>query len=108
LLVVNLALLVVGKILETNSAVLVLAPILVPVAAAMGVDPVHFGLIMIINLAIGMVTPPLAVNVFAASTVGRVPFDQIVPRLLPMIIMMVGSLLVITYVPWITLYLRDL
>lgn len=108
LLVVNLALLVVGMILETNSAVLVLAPILVPVAAAMGVDPVHFGLIMIINLAIGMVTPPLAVNVFAASTVGRVPFDQIVPRLLPMIIMMVGSLLVITYVPWITLYLRDL
>jgi C4-dicarboxylate transporter DctM subunit len=108
LLMLNIGLLIIGMILETNSAVLVLAPILAPVAMAMGVDPVHFGLIMIINLAIGMVTPPLAVNVFAACTVGRIPFDQVVPRLVPMIIMMISCLLIVTYFPPITLFLRDL
>lgn len=108
LLMLNVGLLLIGMILETNSAVLVLAPILAPVAMSMGVDPVHFGLILIINLAIGMVTPPLAVNVFAACTVGRIPFDQVVPRLVPMITMMIISLLIVTYFPPISLFLRDL
>jgi len=108
LIMLNVGLLLIGMILETNSAVLVLAPILAPVAISMGVDPVHFGMILIINLAIGMVTPPLAVNVFAACTVGRIPFDQVVPRLVPMILMMIACLLVVTYFPPITLFLRDL
>lgn len=108
LLVVNVGLLLIGMILETNSAVLVLSPIIAPVIIAMGVDPVHFGLIMVINLAIGMVTPPLAVNVFAACTVGRVPFEQVVPQLVPMITMMILCLLLVTYVPGISLFLRDL
>jgi len=108
LLVLNIGLLLIGMILETNSAVLVLSPIIAPVAFAMGVDPVHFGVMMIVNLAIGMVTPPLAVNVFAACTVGRIPFDSVVPRLVPIIIMMICCLLVITYIPGISLFLRNL
>jgi len=108
LLAVNVALLLIGMFVETNSSILVLAPILVPVAVSMGIDPVHFGLIMVINLAIGMVTPPLGVNVFAACTVGRVPFDKVVPHLVPFIVMMIGCVLVITYFPGITLALRDL
>jgi tripartite ATP-independent transporter DctM subunit len=107
LMAVNACLLLIGMFVETNSAILVLSPILVPVAVSMGIDPVHFGLVMVINLAIGMVTPPLGVNVFAACTVGRVPFDRVVPRLLPFIAMMVGCLLVVTYFPSITLALRD-
>jgi C4-dicarboxylate transporter DctM subunit len=108
LLAVNVALLLIGMFVETNSSILVLSPILVPVAVSMGIDPVHFGLIMVINLAIGMVTPPLGVNVFAACTVGKVPFDRVVPKLVPMIVMMIGCLLAVTYFPGITLWLRDL
>jgi tripartite ATP-independent transporter DctM subunit len=108
LLAVNIVLLLIGMFVETNSSILVLSPILVPVAISMGIDPVHFGLIMVVNLAIGMVTPPLGVNVYAACTVGNVPFEKVVPRLLPFLGIMIFNLLVITYVPEITLFLRDL
>lgn len=108
LLVVNIVLLLIGMFVETNSSILVLSPILVPVAISMGIDPVHFGLIMVVNLAIGMVTPPLGVNVYAACTVGNVAFEKVVPRLLPFLGIMVLNLMVITYVPEITLLLRDL
>lgn len=107
LIVLNIGLLLIGMILETNSAVLVMTPIIAPVAIQIGVDPVHLGLIMIVTLAIGMVTPPMAVNVFAACTVGKVPFDHVIPRLIPMIGMMILCLIVITYVPEISLFLRD-
>lgn len=108
LLAVNVVLLLIGMFVETNSSILVLSPILVPVAVSMGIDPVHFGLIMVVNLAIGMVTPPLGVNVYAACTVGNVAFEKVVPKLLPFLGIMVLNLLVITYVPEITLFLRDL
>ena len=108
LLAVNIVLLLIGMFVETNSSILVLSPILVPVAVSMGIDPVHFGLIMTVNLAIGMVTPPLGVNVYAACTVGNVAFEKVVPKLLPFLGIMILNLLVITYVPEITLFLRDL
>ena len=108
LLAVNLVLLFIGIFVETNSSILVLSPILVPVAISMGIDPVHFGLIMVVNLAMGMVTPPLGVNVYAACTVGNVAFEKVVPRLLPLLGLMFACLMVITYVPQITLTLRDL
>ncbi len=108
LLGVNLALFVIGMFIETSAAILVLAPILVPVAIHFGVDPVHFGLIMVINLAMGMITPPFGVNLFAACTVARISLDQIVRRLLPFIIVIFCCLMVVTYVPAISLSLRDL
>ncbi|MFN3295188.1 TRAP transporter large permease [Caldimonas sp.] len=108
LLGVNAALFVIGMFIETSAAIIVLAPILVPVAAHFGIDPVHFGIIMVVNLAMGMITPPLGVNLFAACTVARISLDQIIRHLLPFVLVILGCLMIITYVPGISLGLRDL
>ncbi len=78
LLGVNIALFVIGMFIETSASIIVLAPILAPVAQHFGIDPVHFGIIMVVNLALGMITPPFGVNLFAACTVARISLDQIV------------------------------
>jgi TRAP-type C4-dicarboxylate transport system permease large subunit len=108
LLGVNAALFVVGMFIETSASIIVLAPILVPVAVHFGIDPVHFGTIMVVNLALGMITPPFGVNLFAACTVAKISVDQIVTRLLPFVGVVLACLMVITYFPPLTLALRDL
>jgi tripartite ATP-independent transporter DctM subunit len=108
LLGVNAALFVIGMFIETSAAIIVLAPILVPVAIHFGVDPVHFGTIMVVNLALGMITPPFGVNLFAACTVAKISLDQIVKHLIPFVLVIVGCLMLITYVPTISLGLRDM
>jgi C4-dicarboxylate transporter DctM subunit len=108
LLGVNAALFVIGMFIETSAAIIVLAPILVPVARHFGIDPVHFGTIMVVNLALGMITPPFGVNLFAACTVAKISLDQIVRHLLPFVLVILGCLMLITYVPSISLALRDL
>ena len=104
LLVVNLLLLIVGMFIETSAAILVLAPILTPIAIAYGVDPVHFGLIIVVNLALGMITPPLGVNLFAACQVANLPVEKIIPQLLWFVLTVFAALMVITYVPAISLW----
>ncbi|WP_322990154.1 MULTISPECIES: TRAP transporter large permease [unclassified Hoeflea] len=104
LLVVNLLLLVVGMFIETSAAILILAPILTPIAIAYGVDPVHFGLIVVVNLALGMITPPLGVNLFAACQVADLPVEKIIPQLFWFVLTVFAALMVITYVPAITLW----
>ncbi|MCO5102934.1 MAG: TRAP transporter large permease [Burkholderiaceae bacterium] len=108
LLGVNAALFFIGMFIETSAAIIVLAPILAPVAAHFGVDPVHFGLVMVVNLAMGMITPPFGVNLFAACTVARISLDRIVGHLIPFVAVIVACLMVITYVPELSLWLRDL
>ena len=108
LLGVNAALFIIGMFIETSAAIIVLAPILAPVAMHFGVDPVHFGLIMVVNLALGMITPPFGVNLFAACTVAKISLDRIIKHLLPFVGVILVCLLVITYVPSISLTLRDL
>ena len=108
LLGVNAALFIIGMFIETSAAIIVLAPILAPVAMHFGVDPVHFGLIMVVNLAMGMITPPFGVNLFAACTVARISLDRIVGHLLPFVGVILVCLLIITYVPSLSLGLRDL
>ena len=108
LLGVNAALFFIGMFIETSAAIIVLAPILAPVAMHFGVDPVHFGLIMVVNLALGMITPPFGVNLFAACTVAKISLDRIVPYLIPFVLVIVACLMVITYVPQVSLGLRDL
>lgn len=108
LLGVNAALFIIGMFIETSAAIIVLAPILAPVAMHFGVDPVHFGLIMVVNLAMGMITPPFGVNLFAACTVAKISLDRIVGHLLPFVGVILVCLLIITYVPSISLGLRDL
>jgi len=108
LLGVNATLFIIGMFIETSAAIIVLAPILAPVAMHFGVDPVHFGLIMVVNLAMGMITPPFGVNLFAACTVARISLDQIIKHLIPFVLVIIACLMVVTYVPTVSLGFRDL
>jgi tripartite ATP-independent transporter DctM subunit len=108
LLGVNAALFVIGMFIETSASIVVLAPILAPIAVRFGIDPVHFGTIMVVNLAMGMITPPFGVNLFAACTVARISLDQIVRPLLPFVGVVICCLAIVTYVPEVSLALRDL
>ena len=108
LLAVNGFLFVVGMFVETSAAIIVLAPILAPIAAGFGIDLTHFGLVMVINLALGMITPPFGVNLFAACQVAAIPFHEIVPRLLPFVLVVIACLALVTYVPAISIGLLEL
>jgi tripartite ATP-independent transporter DctM subunit len=108
LLGVNAALFLIGMFIETSAAIIVLAPILAPVALFFGIDPVHFGIIMVVNLALGMITPPFGVNLFAACTVAKLSLDRIITQLVPFVLVVLACLMVITYAPAISLTLRDL
>jgi len=108
LLGVNAALFIIGMFIETSASIIVLGPILAPVAISFGIDPVHFGLVMVVNLALGMITPPFGVNLFAACTVARISLDVIVRYLAAFVAVILACLMVITYVPQLSLGLRDL
>jgi C4-dicarboxylate transporter DctM subunit len=105
LLVVNLLLLVVGCFMETSSAILIIAPILLPIAVELGVDPIHLGIIMIMNLEIGMITPPLGLNLFVASGLTGMSVLQVARAAIPSALVLLGALFVVTYVPPIALAL---
>jgi C4-dicarboxylate transporter, DctM subunit len=108
LLGVNVALFFIGMFIETSAAIIVLAPILAPVAMHFGIDPVHFGLVMVVNLALGMITPPFGVNLFAACTVARISLDRMIKDLIPFVLVILVCLMVVSYVPALSLTLRDL
>lgn len=108
LLLINLLLLLVGMFLETGAAVTVLAPILTPVALQMGIDPVHFGILMIVNLAVGMTTPPVGVNLFVACQIAGLRIEHIVKSMLPFYAALLTALAIITYVPGLSLWLPQL
>ncbi|HLR12140.1 MAG TPA: TRAP transporter large permease subunit [Burkholderiaceae bacterium] len=108
LLGINLALFLVGMFIETSASIVVLAPLLLPVAMGFGVDPAHFGVIMVVNLALGMVTPPFGVNLFAACAVANITLERLVRPLVPFVLVVFASLMLITYVPEISLYFKEL
>ena len=108
LLIINLLLLVVGCIMETSAAIMILAPILLPLVAKFGVNPIHFGLIMVLNLAIGMITPPVGCNLFVAAGLAKTEFMRIVRAVLPLLFVMLIGLILVTYAPPITLTLPKL
>jgi C4-dicarboxylate transporter DctM subunit len=103
LFAINLFLLGVGMVLDTASSILVLTPLLAPVAKAIGVDPVHFGVIVVMNLSIGTFTPPFGINLFVGQAVFKLPLSTIYPGVVPFIFAAIGALLLVTYVPWISL-----
>lgn len=105
LLAVNALLLLIGCFLDPTSSILVLAPLLVPIAVALGVDPIHFGVIMTVNLAIGMFTPPFGLNIFVAQSVLKVPASTIYRGVIPFVGVQVVALLIITLVPPLSLWL---
>jgi tripartite ATP-independent transporter DctM subunit len=106
LLAVNVFLFIIGMFIETSASIIVLAPILAPVAASFGIDPVHFGMVMVVNLALGMITPPFGVNLFAACAVAKISLDQITKSLLQFVLVILACLALITYFPAICLTLR--
>ncbi|MEB2399722.1 MAG: TRAP transporter large permease [Alcaligenaceae bacterium] len=108
LLGVNVALFIIGMFIETSASIVVLAPLLLPVAMQFGVDPAHFGVIMVVNLALGMVTPPFGVNLFAACAVANLSIERLIRPLLPFVAVVVACLMVITYVPEISLFFKEL
>ena len=105
LLLVNLLLLIVGALMDTTAAIIILTPVLLPVVTTAGVDPMLFGIIMCINLVIGMATPPVGVALYLASEIGRVKLDRLIVAVWPMLLVLIGVLFIITYVPSVPLAL---
>lgn len=105
LLLINVLLLIVGTFMETNAAIIILTPILLPIVTMLGVNPIHFGIIVVMNLSIGFITPPLGANLFMACQVGEISFDALVKKIWPWIFVMIVLLLLITYIPGISLCL---
>ncbi len=108
LLLINVLLLVIGMFMETISSIIIMTPILLPVAVALGVDPIVFGVILTVNLAIGFCTPPLGVNLFVASSISGVTIERLSMAILPFFAGMILLLMLITYVPAISLALPSL
>lgn len=105
LIIVNIILLIIGMIMDTTPAILILTPMLLPLMKQYGVDPVHFGVFMVVNLAIGFVTPPLGVNLFVASTITNIKMEDIIKKVIPFVMVFIVVLLVITFVPQFSLLL---
>jgi C4-dicarboxylate transporter, DctM subunit len=103
LLIINLFLIFVGMFMETSASIIILAPILTPVAVSMGIDPVHFGIIMVVNLALGMCTPPVGVNLFIASQIANVKLEKLARALVWFFAVMIIDLLIISFIPTLSL-----
>ena len=108
LLVVNILLLLAGNVMEPSSIVLIMAPILFPVAMQLGIDPVHFGIIMVVNMEVGMCHPPVGLNLYVASGITKMGISELTVAVMPWLLTMLGFLLLITYVPQISLWLPNL
>jgi C4-dicarboxylate transporter, DctM subunit len=107
LLVVNLVLLVAGDFMEPSAIILVLGPIFFPIASRLGIDPIHFGVMMVVNMEIGMVTPPVGLNLFVTSAITGMPFWNVFKAALPWMGLLLLFLVIITYVPWLSLALPN-
>ncbi len=108
LLLINIMLLIVGTFMETNAAIIILAPIFLPIVTQMGIDPIHFGLIMVVNLAIGMITPPLGVNLFVGCGIGQITIERLVKAIWPFLLASIVVLFLITFIPGLVLWLPRL
>ncbi len=105
LLAVNILLLLAGNFMEPSSVILILAPILFPIAMDLGIDPVHLGIIMVVNLEIGMVTPPVGLNLFVTASVAGMPIERVIVAALPWLLILLTVLVIVTYVPILSLFL---
>lgn len=108
LLVINLLLVVVGLFLEASAAIVIFTPILLPAALAVGVDPVHFGIVMVLNLMIGLLTPPVGLTLFAIARVSRLPVERVVRGVAPFYLPLLVALLVVSFVPSISLIVPEM
>ncbi|HKM37754.1 MAG TPA: C4-dicarboxylate TRAP transporter large permease protein DctM [Thiopseudomonas sp.] len=103
LLVVNIVLLVAGAFMEPSAIILILAPILFPIAVQLGIDPIHLGIIMVVNMEIGLITPPVGLNLFVTSAVTGMPLSEVIKAAMPWLMILLGFLVLVTYVPSISM-----
>jgi C4-dicarboxylate transporter DctM subunit len=108
LIAVNLVLLVAGQFMEPSSIILILAPLFLPIAKSLGIDPIHLGIIMTVNMEIGMITPPVGLNLYVASHISRMGLTAVSLAALPWVGVLLAYLLLVTYVPAISLWLPNL
>ncbi len=108
LLVVNIVLLIAGAFMEPSAIILILAPILFPIAVQLGIDPIHLGIIMVVNMEIGLITPPVGLNLFVTSAVTGMPLSDVIRAAMPWLMILLGFLLLVTYVPSISMGLPNL
>ena len=107
LLIINVLLFIVGMFFDSGAAILILAPILAPVAITYGIDPVHFGIVMIVNLAMGMITPPFGVNLFMVSQVANISIEKLMKYTVLFVGVMILNILLLSYIPQISLWLPE-
>jgi C4-dicarboxylate transporter DctM subunit len=105
LIIVNILLLIMGQFMEPSSVVMITTPLLLPIALALGIHPVHLGVIMIVNMEIGMITPPVGLNLFVASAITGLSLKEVVVASIPWALTIFVGLLMITYIPVISLWL---
>ncbi|WP_172370011.1 TRAP transporter large permease [Sporosarcina jiandibaonis] len=105
LLLINLILLLLGMVMDMAPLILITTPILLPIAVSVGMDPVHFGVVLVLNLAIGLVTPPVGSVLFVGSAIGRLPIEKVARSMLPFYAVLIGVLLLITFIPSLVLWL---
>lgn len=105
LLLVNLLLIVVGGLMDNLAALIIFTPILSPIATMLGINPLHFGIVMVVNLVVGLITPPVGLCLFMACTISKISLERIVKQIWPFVLIEIGVLFIITYVPSLILFL---
>jgi C4-dicarboxylate transporter, DctM subunit len=107
LLLICLMLIIIGTFMETISAIIILAPILVPLVKSYGIDPVHFGIILIVTIEIAFLTPPLGVNLFVASQIANIKFERVAVAILPFVFTLILAMLIVIFLPQLSLWLPE-
>jgi C4-dicarboxylate transporter DctM subunit len=107
LIIVNLLLLAAGNFMEPSAILLIMAPILFPIATQLGIDPIHLGIIMVVNMEIGMLTPPVGLNLFVTAGITGKSMGWVIQSCLPWLVLLLGFLMLITYIPQISLFLPE-
>ena len=108
LLIVNIILLIAGNFMDPSAIILITAPILFPTAVKLGIDPIHLGIVYVVNMEIGLVTPPVGLNLFVASGITGMPLMSVVRAAIGWLMVLLGFLVVVTYVPEISTFLPNL
>jgi C4-dicarboxylate transporter DctM subunit len=108
LLAVNIILIILGMFLEVFSILLIMVPIILPLLEPLGIDPIHFGVVLVINMELALMSPPVGLNLFVISNISKIPLAQVLRGTMPFFVLMVGLLLVVTYIPIISTWLPDL
>ncbi len=108
LAIVNILFLVAGTMVNASSAIVILTPIVLPIALSLGINPVFFGVLMVVNLAIGTITPPVGLDLFVASAITKIPIERLIKVIMPYLLIMLVDLVILTYIPGIIMFLPNL